>query len=267
MAGGGLRSGMGAASLILIAGSIVLLFFVVLSGVKHSTPLSKTYFLRADTSSIASARPVSQWTYFYICGEGNTDCGKPVPALPFGYAWVGGGAGAPAPLVGKHGKGTTSTYFFYLWRFGWVFYLLALVFDVFGFFAALLAPCSRLASGFSGILIACALFWMTLAASLMTATFVKARNDFKNAGMAAKLGRYAFGFTWGAWAAMFLATLFLFLGCGLGGRKDTVSTTTPRTGRSTTAASKTGFFRRQRKARSSHGSLSESQRRVKDEYA
>jgi len=138
---------MGIASLVLIAGSIVLLFFVVLSGVKNSSPLNKTYFLSADTSSIAgSGRATSRWTYFYVCGEGNTNCGKAVPALPFGAAWVGGSTGAPPELVGKHYKHTTSTYYYYMWRFGWVFYLLALVFDVFGFFSALLAPFSRLAS-------------------------------------------------------------------------------------------------------------------------
>jgi hypothetical protein len=91
---------MGFASLILIAGSIVLLFFVVLSGVSNSTPLNKTYFLQADTSSIAGARDTSQWTYFFVCGAGNRNCGDAVPALPFGYAWVNGSAGAPAELIG-----------------------------------------------------------------------------------------------------------------------------------------------------------------------
>ena len=93
--------GMGTVSLILIAGAIVLQFFVVLSGVTNSTPLNKTYFLQADTSTIAgSGRATSQWTYFYVCGAGNQDCGSPVPDLPFGYAWVGGSAGAPEALVG-----------------------------------------------------------------------------------------------------------------------------------------------------------------------
>ncbi len=92
---------MGILSLILIAGAIVLMFFVVLSGVTNSSPLNKTYFLQVDTSSIAgSGRAVSQWTYFYVCGAGNQGCGKPVPDLPFGYAWVGGSAGVPAELVG-----------------------------------------------------------------------------------------------------------------------------------------------------------------------
>ena len=68
----------------------------------------------------------------------------------------------------SYAKHTTSKYYFYMWRFGWVFYLMALVLDVFGFFASLLAPCSRLASGFSGLIIGAALFFFTIAASLMT---------------------------------------------------------------------------------------------------
>jgi hypothetical protein len=93
--------GLGIASLILIAGSLVFMFFVILSGVTNSTPLNKTYFLRADTSSIAGAgRAISQWTFFYVCGANNQHCGRPVPDLPFGYAWVGDSAGAPAALVG-----------------------------------------------------------------------------------------------------------------------------------------------------------------------
>ena len=92
---------MGIASLILIAGSLLLLFLVVLSGVKDHSPLNKIYFLQADTSTIAgSGRSISQWTYFYVCGENNQGCGKAVPDLPFGYAWIGGSAGAPDALVG-----------------------------------------------------------------------------------------------------------------------------------------------------------------------
>ena len=93
-------AGLGLASLVLIAGAILLMFFVVLSGVTDSTPLNKIYFLRADTGSISGARPISQWTYFYVCGAGNQDCGKPVPALPFGYAWDSAHTGAPSDLVG-----------------------------------------------------------------------------------------------------------------------------------------------------------------------
>jgi len=255
----GIRGAMGIVSLLLISGSLVLLFFVILSGVKNTTPLNKTYFLEADTSSIDGARAVSRWTYFYICGAGNTDCGAPVPDLPLGYAWIGGQEGVPGALLGSLGKGTTSKYYYYMWRFGWVFYLLALIFDVFAFFTAALAPCSRLASGMAGLLISIALFWMSLGAALMTVTFVKMRNVFQANNIPASLGRYAFGFTWGAWAAMFLATILLFLGCGLGGRSETVS--------SKPAFSFRGNKRRGSVRRSFVENDSSSARRVKDEYA
>jgi hypothetical protein len=96
-----------------------------------------------------------------------------------------------------------------------------------------------------------------------SAVFVEARNRFQSAGINAKIGEYAFGFTWGAWACMLIATVFLFLGCGASDRKggdDQVRTA--RTG------GNMGFFRRQRERRA-HGSFvdNESQRRVKDEYA
>jgi len=255
------RSWTGLVSLILIAASLLFLFFIVLSGVTDRTPFGNTYFLRADTSGIAGARPISQWTFFYVCGDKNQDCGSPVPALPFGYAWVGGGSGAPAELLGTHGKDTTSTHYYYLWRFGWVFYLIAFLADVFAFFMSALAPFSRLAAGLSGFLVANALFWMSLAASLMTAEFVQARNAFHRNGMTASVGRYAFGWTWGAWGAMFIATILLFVGCGAGGRKDIVVTDRKSGGN-------LGFFRRQRSKRSTRGSFidTESQRRVKDEY-
>ena len=175
---------MGFASLVLISTSLIFLFFVILSGVNNTTPLNKTFFMEADLSRVASARPRTQWTYFFVCGEGNTNCGSPVPGLPIGYAWVGGSNGAPDALVGyfsqyfgmldrtndyrSHAKHTTSGYYYWMWKFGWVFYMMALVFDVVAFFTALLAPVSRLASGFAGMILGVALFWMTLAAVLMT---------------------------------------------------------------------------------------------------
>jgi len=91
---------MGLASMILLAGSIVLMFFVVLSGVTNSTPLNKTWFLRADYSYEGSGRTTSQWTYFYVCGNHNQNCGAPVPALPLGYAWLGHNAEVPDALTG-----------------------------------------------------------------------------------------------------------------------------------------------------------------------
>jgi hypothetical protein len=64
--------------------------------------------------------------------------------------------------------GTTSSFYFFAWRFGWVFFLIAFVFNVLGFILALIAPFSRLVSGLSGFLTLIALGFMSIAAPLMT---------------------------------------------------------------------------------------------------
>lgn len=146
----------------------MLLWFVILSGVVHSTPLDKTYFLRADTSGITGARPISQWTYFYVCGDGNLDCGGASPDPPFGKAWGSNPSNAPAELVGSHGGNTTSSKFFFMWRFGWVFYLLGLFFSTLTFFTGFLACCGRLGAALSGLMSIISLVFYTVGVSLMT---------------------------------------------------------------------------------------------------
>ncbi|KAI9640412.1 Eisosomes component [Ciborinia camelliae] len=277
------RGPMGTVSAVLLGAAIMFMFFVILGGITNSTPLDKTQFLSADTSSIAGARPVSQWNYFTICGEGNKDCGNTVPDPPLGYAWVGGGDGAPPSLLGAHGKHTTSYSYYYMWRFGWVFYLMGLVFTVFAFFISVIAICSRLASFAGALMTALALFWFTLAASLMTAEFVKARNQFRRAGMSANVGTYAFAFTWTAWACLFLSNIALCIGGASGDRRrrrreslasearDVPVTTTANTGKDHGVF---GFYHHQRQKRAARAAgarssfeRDESQRRVKDDYA
>jgi hypothetical protein len=146
----------------------VLLWFVILSGLTDVTPLNKTHFLRADTSGITGARPISQWTYFYICGDRNLDCGKASPDPPFGKAWFSNPSNAPQELIGNHGSNTTSSKFFYMWRFGWVFYLLGLFFSTITFFAGFLACFGRLGAAISGLLSIISLVVYTAGVSLMT---------------------------------------------------------------------------------------------------
>lgn len=81
-----------------------------------------------------------------------------------------------------------------------------------------------------------------------SATFVQARDAFESDGRDASIGRYAFGFTWGAWAAAFIATLLFCIGT----RGDKSSG-----GRS---------WRRSKSTRSRR-SYDMSGRRVKDDYS
>lgn len=146
-----------------------MLFFVVLSGVTPSPPLDKTYFLRADTSRILGAHhPVTQWTFFHTCGLHNTDCGPARPALPFGDAWDPYPRFAPPELTGPFGNNTTSHYYWYMWRFGWVFFMMTLFFEVFAFLIGFFACGGRLGSAIAGLVSAVALCFFTIAVSLMT---------------------------------------------------------------------------------------------------
>lgn len=240
---------LGLGALVLLAGSLVMLFFVILSGVTETTPLNQTYFLRADTKGISGARDTTQWTYFYMCGLDNQDCGMPHAAPPFGYAWNANADNAPAALIGSHGGETTSSKFFYLWRFGWVFLIITLFFEIVAFFSGFLACCGRLGSALASFVAGIALICYAVGVSLMTVTFVQARNRFLEEGREASLGRYAFGFLWGSFTALLIANVLF--GLGMRGDKD-----------------RSGSLWRKRSTRSARSNRSRSYdgRRVKDEY-
>jgi hypothetical protein len=146
----------------------LLLWFLVLSGVRDHTPLNKIYWLRADTSNIGGANhDISQWTYWRICGDHNSNCDQVYGALPFGYAWKDDPTGAPPALVGNHANNTTSRYYYYMWRFGWVFYFLAFIFANFAFLSSILCF-FRIGSLITGLLTLVATFWLALGTFLGT---------------------------------------------------------------------------------------------------
>lgn len=137
------------------------------------------------------------------------------------------------------------------------FYIIALFFSVIAFFTGLLALCSRLGGYLSGLTTGVALFFQTLAAALMTAWTVEGRNAFRSDGHSAKLGVKAYAFTWTAMACFLISSVLFCFGGAVG--------------RDSTTTSNRSFFSRKKSTRSarSRGSFrdTESQRRVKDDYA
>jgi len=242
---------LGILALLILAGGILLQFFVVLSGGVNSKPVNQFYFLEASNiANIRNARNPSRWTSFAICGVGsgghNTNCGDPVPALPFDPPRnFGTEQNVPHQFIGtKH--------YYYLSRFMFAFYIMALLFSAIALFTGLLALCSRIGGYLSALVTGIALFFQMLAASLMTAWTVQGRDAFRSNGHSAKLGVKAYAFTWTAMAC-FLASAILFC-CGGALSGDATA------------------MRRQRSTRSarSRGSFlgdTESQRRVKDDYS
>lgn len=76
---------------------------------------------------------------------------------------------------------------------------------------------------------------------------VKARDAFNSFDSSnnASLGRYAYGFTWGAFAAYFLAMILFCVSGGVSGKKET------------TYKERKSFFRRSKSTRSRDGVKSE----------
>ncbi|KAI9655719.1 MAG: hypothetical protein M1821_005154 [Bathelium mastoideum] len=248
------RPMIGLASLLLLAGGILLQFLVILSGTTQANPENQIYFLQTSTNGIPGARNPSRWTFFSICGVDvngrNTNCGSRVPALPFSPPNTrdfGTTVGVPPEFLGTH-------HYYYLSRFMFAFYLIALFFSVLSLFTGLLALCSRLGNYISGLNVGIALFFQSIAAALMTACFVQGRDAFRRAGQQASIGVKAFAFTW---TALFCFLLCMVLFCAGGSVSKQHSSSRRRK----------GVFGRKPSTRS-RGSFidTESQRRVKDEY-
>lgn len=238
-------------SLVLVAGGLLFQFLTILTGGINDSPLNKFYFLEATTNNIPNARNPSRWTFFAICGAdpssgNNANCGAVVPALPFDPPRnFGTEQNVPDEFIG------TKEYF-YLSRFMFAFYLIALFFAAIALISGLLALCSRLGGYLSSLMTSIALFFQVLAAALMTSWVVKGRDAFRSAGFEARIGRYLMGFTWAAVACFFLATIMFCLGGRLGGD----SSSGMRRSRSTKSNRNRGSFLE-----------TDSQRRVKSDYS
>lgn len=156
-------------ALIILAGGIVLSFFVVLSGAVNTSPVGNTYFLQTTTGGISGGRDdygnPTRWTFLALCGEENgrnANCRGTQPALPFDPPRnFGTENNVPEQFIGTRK-------FFYLSRFMFAFYIIALFFAVVAFFTSVLALCFRLGAYLTGLNTAIALFFQALTAALMT---------------------------------------------------------------------------------------------------
>ncbi|KAK3710194.1 Eisosomes component [Vermiconidia calcicola] len=240
-------------AIILLAGGVLLQLLVVLSGAINSNPINKIFFLQGSTDGIdgSSVPNPARWTYFAICGERNglnAQCGPVQAAIPFDPKR---NFGTSMGLPDRFTSGDAASTFYYLSRIAWAFFIIALFFAAVALLMSVIAIFSRLAAKFTGLVTIMALVCQAVACALMTAWTVIGRQAFRSNGQTATLGKYAYGFTWGAMACFLIATILLCIG-GSKGKDD---------------YSKSSSFGRKRSTRS-RGSFrdSESGRRVKDEY-
>ncbi|EXJ63731.1 hypothetical protein A1O7_00066 [Cladophialophora yegresii CBS 114405] len=206
----------GLVSLILLAAGLLFMFFILLAGAIDANPVNRFYILQADTARIPGAPPVSRWSYWNVCGvrNGRTFCGDQdysnihpaFPLDPSSRRTFDTRVGVPRNFFQHH------AYYFYLTRIMFAFMLMALFFAVLGLFTGLLALCTRLGSYLSSLMTMIAMIFQAVNASLMTAAYIKGRNNFRNNGQRSDIGKYAFGFEWAAFACFLICTILFCMG-------------------------------------------------------
>ena len=73
------------ASLVLIAGALLLMLLTVIGGAVDNNPTNQFYFLQVDTSRIPGAAATTRWTFWNACGvtDGRNLCPNVHPAYAF----------------------------------------------------------------------------------------------------------------------------------------------------------------------------------------
>ncbi|EEH09041.1 conserved hypothetical protein [Histoplasma capsulatum G186AR] len=223
--------------LLFTAGAFILMMLTLIGGSRNTNPLNRTWFLEADTSNIPGAPETSRWTFWGVCGvsDGKNDCHGTTAAFPLDppSSWnFDTTDGVPPQFIG------TSRYF-YITRFMFAFMLIGVFWVVLSLFTGLLALCTRIGAWISAFFAVLGLIFQILTSSLMTAGYVKGRNNFSSNGQPAKVGPNAFAWMWTAVALLFLSSC-LYCVSGTGRSKRRANATASG---ATTGHERRGFFK------------------------
>lgn len=188
-----------ALNLFLLAGTTLLLVFLVLSGSTNHFPFNRFYWVRGDTSGISGAPSQATWTFWGVCEYGNYgDCttGPAFPISPVDN--FGTTKNVPSDFVDNR-----DTYY-YLSRFSFAFILLGLAFTGFAFIVDVLGFCFVIIDKIVIFLVVLALIFISGAAALQTAVSVLARNAFLNANLSSHVGVKSTALLWAAEACILI---------------------------------------------------------------
>lgn len=194
--------------LLLLAASVVMLFFCLLAGASNHNPLNRAWFLQADTSGIPNAPNISHFNMYNACpasADGITDCptGRTAahPMLPQTYF--------NTPTNVPRGFFDKEKTFYYLSRFTYAFYIISIFWILVAMVAILGALFSTLATGIASAITLIALLSTAFLASIMTACYVMAQKAFHDAGRFARVGVKTFAWTWTSLVLVGLSLLCL----------------------------------------------------------
>lgn len=201
-------------SLFFLLGAGLLTFFNILNGASTGTLLNRWYWLEADTNGIPGAHDRTRWTSYNSCGVQNGhnhDCTSSSAAYPASPAYnFDTTVNVPPGLKSRKGRD------FYLTKVGWAFLLLALLFILLALLPTMLSFCLpkvTAVSWLSSISPLVALMFSILAASLLTAGYVRVRNSFRNDGRSASVNPTQIAFLWTTVALLILSSAFGSVDC------------------------------------------------------
>ncbi|ABN67058.2 predicted protein [Scheffersomyces stipitis CBS 6054] len=193
------------ANLFFLAGTILLLIFVVLSGSSDHFPLDEFYWVSADTSNISGAPSRAAWTFWGVCEKNNyTEC-QSGPAFPISPVdnWDTN-VNVPQKFIDNRDT------FYYLSRFSFAFALIALGFSGLAFIIDILAFCLLVVDKVVIFLVTIGLFFLAGFAAFQTAVVVLARNAFRDADLSTSIGVKSMALLWASVACLGLVWLNTF---------------------------------------------------------
>lgn len=180
-------------TLLFLAGNTLLLILIVLSGSMNNYPVDRFYWVQADTSGIPNAANTTRWTFWGACSivDGRTSCNDLSPAAPISpQDNFNTKVNVPHKFINDR-----DTYY-YLSRFSFCFFWIALAFVGIAFLLYILSFCSNIILQVVLILCIMGFIFNMVAVVLQTAVSVMARNAFHDADRSAKISAPLLGIAW-----------------------------------------------------------------------
>lgn len=180
--------------LLFLAGNTLLLILIIISGSTNDYPINRFYWVEGDTTGIPNAPSLTRWTFWGACSYDNNkiDCGEYLkPAAPI------------SPVDNFHTKENVPhsfiskrDAFYYLSRFAFCFFWIALAFVGISFILFILSWCSKAVTQVIFILITFGCVFNITAVVLIQAAAAMAKKAFSDADRHGKVGPSLFGIAW-----------------------------------------------------------------------
>ena len=198
-------------TLLFFAGNVLLLILTIISGTTQHYPVNRFYWIEADTDGIPNASSLTRWTFWGACDNINdrTVCSDNLaaayPISPVDNFHTE--TNVPHKFVSNRDA------FYYLSRFSFCFYWIALAFIGVSFILYILSWCSEVILQVIFILMAFGCVFNVCAVILQTAATAMAKRAFKDGDRKATIGAALMGIGWASvvvsiWEFVALAVWF-----------------------------------------------------------